>query len=139
MSKKSTSIYIDENIMYDIRKYINESNNFNSISELIEYLFSNLISGKFNTTNGNELLISSNFENILANLNEDNVDLNNKINILLQIISTMAKDNGTLLDDHYEDIFQYKKSKEILGERKFNIPKNNGDKKIDYMNDDFSF
>lgn len=116
-NRKHTSINIDENIYLEIKEYVRNSDEFNSISRLIEHLFKNFIEN-------DPLVTDSNLEKIKKDL----ASTQRNSMILLQIISNLANKEQVIAKDMYEDIYQYKSAVEIIDEH-FNNKKMNRYKK----------
>ncbi|MCK1975701.1 hypothetical protein LNK15_01350 [Jeotgalicoccus huakuii] len=135
-NRKHTSIHIDENIYSEIKEYVRNSNDFNSISRLIEHLFKNFIEN-------DPLVTDSNLEKIKKDL----ATTNRNTKILLQILTNFANKEQVIARDIYEDIYQYKSAVEIIDEyynkRKMNkhnkdYNKNEESKNL-FMNDIYRF
>ena len=117
-SKKiKTSLYIEENIHEEIKEYVRQSNEFNSLSEFINHLFKTHVEN-------DPLVTDSNLEKIKKDL----ASTQRNSMILLQIISNLANKEQVIAKDMYEDIYQYKSAVEIIDEH-FNNKKMNRYKK----------
>ena len=116
-NRKHTSINLDENLYLEIKDYVRNSNDFNSISRLIEHLFKNFIEN-------DPLVTDSNLEKIKKDL----ASTQRNSMILLQIISNLASKEQVIAKEIYEDIYQYKSAVEIIDEH-FNNRKMNRYKK----------
>lgn len=117
-SKKiKTSLYIEENIHEEIKEYVRQSNEFNSLSEFINHLFKTHVEN-------DPLVTDSNLEKIKKDL----ASTQRNSMILLQIISNLANKEQVIAKEMYEDIYQYKSAVEIIDEH-FNNKKMNRYKK----------
>lgn len=115
--KIKTSLYIEEDVHEEIKEYVRQSNEFNSLSEFVNHLF------KAHVEN-DPLVTDSNLEKIKKDL----ASTQRNTKILLQIISNIASKEQVIAKEMYEDIYQYKSAVEIIDEH-FNNKKMNRYKK----------
>lgn len=126
-SKKiKTSLYIEESIHEEIKEYVRQSNEFNSLSEFVNHLFKTHVEN-------DPLVTDSNLEKIKKDL----ASTQRNTKILLQIISNIASKEQVIAKDIYEDIYQYKSAVEIIDEH-FNKKKMNRYKKTKTESDDIT-
>ena len=117
-SKKiKTSLYIEEDVHEEIKEYVRQSNEFNSLSEFVNYLFKTHVENDPLVTDSN-----------LQKIKKDLASTQRNSMILLQIISNLANKEQVIAKDMYEDIYQYKSAVEIIDEH-FNNKKMNRYKK----------
>lgn len=122
--KIKTSLYIEEDMHEEIKEYVRQSNEFNSLSEFVNHLF------KAHVEN-DPLVTDSNLEKIKKDL----ASTQRNTKILLQIISNIASKEQVIAKDIYEDIYQYKSAVEIIDEH-FNKKKMDRYKKTKTESDD---
>lgn len=122
--KIKTSLYIEENFHEEIKEYVRQSNEFNSLSEFINHLFKTHVEN-------DPLVTDSNLEKIKKDL----ASTQRNTKILLQIISNIASKEQVIAKDIYEDIYQYKSAVEIIDEH-FNKKKMDRYKKTKTESDD---
>lgn len=103
--RKSTSLHLDEQVYEEIKEYVRESHEFNSISAYVDYLFKKDV-------HDNPLVTDSNLEKIKKNLSSTQ----RNTMILLQILTNLASKEQVIAKDIYEEIYQYKSAVEIIDE-----------------------
>lgn len=103
--KIKTSLYIEEDVHEEIKEYVRQSNEFNSLSVFINHLFKTHIEN-------DPLITDSNLEKIKKDL----ASTQRNSMILLQIISNLANKEQLIVQDIYKDIYQYKSAVEIIDE-----------------------
>lgn len=123
--RKSTSLHLDEQVYEEIKEFVRESHEFNSISAYVDYLFKKDL-------DNNPLVTDSNLEKIKKDLSSTQ----RNTMILLQILTNLASKEQLIAKDIYEEIYQYKSAVEIIDEH-FNNKELNSYKKSEQLKPKF--